>query len=549
MKLGSKIILAALAAVAVTVIATLAVQKHVIEQQGIALTIDSMRAALVEAESVRDSISELGEKGAFDREKLIAEYRASGDLRGSTLYRTIPVVAAWEAVADAAQQSGFEFRVPKNEARNPKNNPTPAEQVILDALAPGTLSEYMSVDRDAHTIVYARPIKLTQDCLSCHGDPATSPTKDGRDVLGFKMENWKAGEVHGAFVLRASMDRVDAVVRSGMLRSLSWVLPLSIGVVGGFVLLNRRLIIRPLRSSIVALGAASEQTAAASGQIANASQALAEGSSEQAAALEQTSASLEEMASMTKRNAEHADTAKSLANQTRNAAEAGANEMQEMTRAMDAIKQSSDNIAKIIGTIDEIAFQTNLLALNAAVEAARAGEAGAGFAVVAEEVRSLAQRSARAAKETAEKIDDSIRKSTHGVSVSHKVAHQLREIVEKARRVDELVAEIATASAEQRQGITQINNAVTQMDKVTQSNAASAEESASASEELDTQAAALKELVRELQRLVDNDRGAPDTSRSHVSAASRAPVELKSPGAPAVQARLAPPPAEFSVRS
>jgi len=220
------------------------------------------------------------------------------------------------------------------------------------------------------------------------------------------------------------------------------------------------------------------------------------------ASLEETSASLEEIASMTKRNAENAISAKDLSADTRKAAEIGSSNMDEMNRAMADIQASSSNISKIIKTIDEIAFQTNILALNAAVEAARAGEAGMGFAVVADEVRNLAQRSAQAAKETADKIEDSIAKSVNGVAISGKVTESLNQIVTKARQVDELVAEIATASREQSQGLDQINTAVTQMDKVTQSNAAAAEESASASEELTAQAATLRELVAELQKLV-----------------------------------------------
>jgi methyl-accepting chemotaxis protein len=173
-----------------------------------------------------------------------------------------------------------------------------------------------------------------------------------------------------------------------------------------------------------------------------------------------------------------------------------------MRRAMDAIKSSSDDISKIIKTIDEIAFQTNILALNAAVEAARAGEAGMGFAVVADEVRSLAQRSAQSAKETAGKIEEAIKKSEHGVQISAKVAKSLSEIVEKARQVDSFVTEIAQASKEQNQGIGQVNTAVSQMDKITQSNAANAEETASASEELNAQAASQKEAVAELLQMV-----------------------------------------------
>jgi methyl-accepting chemotaxis protein len=247
---------------------------------------------------------------------------------------------------------------------------------------------------------------------------------------------------------------------------------------------------------------ASEEISDASGQVSTSGQTLAQGASEQAASLEETSAALEQIASMTRRNAEHADDAKKLAAQTRCAADTGFNDMRDMSQAMDAIKSSSDNIGKIIKTIDEIAFQTNILALNAAVEAARAGEAGMGFAVVADEVRNLAQRSAQAARETADKIEHSINRSQHGVEISAKVAASLQEIVEKARTVDELLGQIAAASVEQSQGITQVNSAVNQLDKVTQTNAGSAEENAGAAEHLNTQAAALKSAVGALARLM-----------------------------------------------
>lgn len=259
---------------------------------------------------------------------------------------------------------------------------------------------------------------------------------------------------------------------------------------------------RPLQAALDTLSSSADQTTAAASQVSSASQQLAKNASEQAASLEETSAAIEEISGMAGHNSTSAAQAKDLAVRTRRTAEDGAGNMNAMKTAMDAIQESSANIAKIVKSIDEIAFQTNILALNAAVEAARAGEAGAGFAVVAEEVRNLAQRSAQAAKETADRIADSVSKSQHGVAISGQVAANFGEIVASARRVDELIGEIANASSEQTQGIGQVTKTIAQMDTSVQANAANAEESASAAEELNAQAACLHEAVRELQRFV-----------------------------------------------
>ena len=310
--------------------------------------------------------------------------------------------------------------------------------------------------------------------------------------------------------LRGGTDSIqDAVARGRKSVAIGIPVAVALGMLLSWLIV--RGIIRVLRVTCDALEEGADQVASASSQVSSASQTLASGASEQAASLEETSASLEEMASMTRRNADNSQSAKTLAAQTRAAADTGAADMDDMKKAMNEIKTSSSEVAKIVKDIDEIAFQTNILALNAAVEAARAGEAGAGFAVVADEVRNLAQRSAKSAKETADKIEAAIAKSERGVQISDKVAASLQEIVGKVRQVDELVAGIATASSEQSQGIGQVNTAVTQMDKVTQSNAASAEESASAAEELSSQAESVKESVRELQHLVG---GAAEAAQS-----------------------------------
>ncbi len=326
---------------------------------------------------------------------------------------------------------------------------------------------------------------------------------DGK--LGFPGLKW-------GVLVRVPEKQAFAAMYSEM-RQIALTVALSVLALIGLGWWLSRSICRPLAAVSETLTAGAEQTAAAAGQITSASQSLAASSSEQAASLEEASASLEEMTSMVKRNAESASKAKTLAGETRAAADTGATDMREMQAAMGDIKASSDSVSKILKDIDEIAFQTNILALNAAVEAARAGDAGMGFAVVADEVRNLAHRSAKAAKDTAAKIEDATNKSQRGVEISSKVARTFHDIAGKTHEVDRYVAEIASACTEQSQGIAQIGTAVTQMDRATQSNAASAEENASASEELSAQAVALQASISSLHQMLGGGATAPVSQR------------------------------------
>ncbi len=278
-----------------------------------------------------------------------------------------------------------------------------------------------------------------------------------------------------------------------------------------------------IESALAEVAGAAEHVAAAADQISGSSQTLAQGSSEQASSLEEVSSSLQEMASMARQNTGNAQEARSMAEGAAGSTGKGVEGMGRLSDAMEKIKESSDATAKIVKTIDEIAFQTNLLALNAAVEAARAGEAGKGFAVVAEEVRALAMRSAEAAKNTSELIEDSVTNADEGVAVQGQVLEQLREIESGVGRVREVMAEIAAASEQQTDGVDQINSAVQEMNGVTQNTAASAEESASVAQELTGRAGRVRELIASF-RIHGTDSQARSVGVASGSTAKPAPA-------------------------
>ena len=328
-----------------------------------------------------------------------------------------------------------------------------------------------------------------------------------REVLGFLGMPWAVTVQSDKAELHAGM------IRSSQISTIVFVLSF-VGILGA-IWFAIRVLAKPIELVISDLKQGSKELRSASNQVASSSQSLAQGATEQAASLEESSRSLQQVASVSRQNSDNAQQAYQLSQTVREAAEGGVKSMEAMTQAIHAIKRSADETAQIVKIIDEIAFQTNLLALNAAVEAARAGDAGKGFAVVAEEVRSLAQRSANAARETSEKIQQSKQLADNGVGVTDEVGKSLHSINQNAVKSADLVREIAASIVEQSNGVTQVNLAVAELDKVTQQNSAAAEESSAASEELTAQATTLDEVVQGLSGLVYGNAVQESTESTH----------------------------------
>lgn len=525
MRIGSRVVYGALAAITLVAGIGILIQRHSIIQQSVDLTRENMTNIVLEGESVRNAIAELSTRKAFDWPGLKEELKQHTDYRDSVIFRTVPVIAAINSIRGVSEQQGYDFRVVRRRPRNPQNMPNASEAAILAYLDNPSSSEFFEVDRAAGLITYARPIILTQDCLSCHGDPATSPTGDGRDILGFPMEGWKAGERQGAFILTTNIERFNGAVRAGLKTTLIWTFLAALVIIGAFAYFNRRYIVRPIQGITTTIDQATDGNAAAAQELSQTSQLLAEIASQQAASLQETSASLEEMAGATQGLNDRAQSVASMSRVVSERADAGKQGMVTLSDAMGAIDHSSEEIKKVVRTIDEIAFQTNLLALNAAVEAARAGEAGAGFAVVAQDVRNLSARSAQAARETASLIEDACTRSRRGIESCDLVNRELEQIAQQAHALRQGVEELHRNCNEQARGIEEINTAVQALDDTTQRNAAASEQAASAAETLRGHAQSLFKAVNALLSLSSGQRSGPH----HTATASHGAPRQASP--------------------
>ena len=418
-----------------------------------------------------------------------------------------------QALRDPAVMEDAQKNFPQIEANLAEIRRITKQQVNLDQL------DKIQTGADGYSQSMAQFL-TTWNKLQDLGDQRT---ETGGEVIAACKTLQEAAE--GA-TIRISSEAAANLATASTTTIIGLIVALVVGVLLAIFMI--RSITGPINRVIAGMQAGSEQVASASGQVSSSAQQLAEGSSEQASSLEQTAASLEMMSAGAKESATNSKQANTRSQEVKAHAEKGQTAMADLNEAMEKIKNSSDETAKIIKTIDEIAFQTNLLALNAAVEAARAGDAGKGFAVVAEEVRNLAQRSAEAAKGTADLIDGAKQNSDLGVQATSDVSAILEEVVSGIVEVSSLIGGLSSTADEQARSVAEVNTAVGQMDSVTQSNAAGAEESASAAEEMSAQAGEMKSLVQDLMKIVGGAGSEGGSSRG-VGNSIQSMIKKKSP--------------------
>lgn len=501
MTLRHKIIFLSLGSMLAAVATCFFVQRSVIHEQHIAAVRDHLASHLASAENTRAMMARLQGEGAFQK----AAVTSGEQLRETVAYRTIPVVASWLSLQKAAGAENLAFRIASPSPRNPQNQVAPIDRKIVDYFQDPSRQTYFQVDSTRGMIVYARPIRLSRDCLVCHGSASQSPTGDGRDALGYPMENWAEGQLRGVFVLESPLDRADqaamGLLLAGARRSLVWLIPVAV-LCGLLVFAVSSRLSRHLQNLVARLSQGAGDVAEASRQIADSSDSLAQGAQRQAASVEQTSAAGQQMSAASRENADGALSGSRVVQTSAAEVESVRRTLTQVSSAMAEIGSSSNSIGKIVKTIEEIAFQTNLLALNASVEAARAGEAGLGFAVVADEVRSLAQRTAHAVGDTRRLIEESGEKASRGHHVVTELQAEISRLLEAFSEIGRIVNHVARSSDEQQKGSEQIARAMADLEGVTQQNAAQAQESSAASQELNRLASQMQSVAAELQHVV-----------------------------------------------
>jgi methyl-accepting chemotaxis protein len=558
----NRIIISIFGAGMVSAVAAVVVSAGSVADMGEGDLADKSRAILSRLEVTRDYVAKQGtlDDVIKDMVQLHKDGNLSSDDKLKVL-RSVPIFAAMEVGRQGSEHEGYRFRIFAENARSKDNAPNGAELKMLNRFkTEPNLKEIIEKSEDGQYLIVARPVHLSADqgCLNCHGDPAKSPFKNGKDVLGYQMENWSDGRLHGAFAIISSLGPVQAETRAAVGSIVLWSgIFTFVAAVLGFLLVRGP--IASIMTITQRLRDTGTEVTKAAGEVSKGATSLANSAEQQSTALVQTSSSVAEITSMVAKSADNTRSAYEVSGSSEKHAVDGKSAVEEMMRSISKIDESNHRIAtqvedgnkqmseivtiiEQIGektkVINEIVFQTKLLSFNASVEAARAGEHGKGFAVVAEEVGNLAQMSGNAAKEISDMlsnsrshvenlvkdtrnkvstlIDESKEIVQQGVEVAHHCNDVLTKIVDGAQTVSRYVSEVSAASEEQSNGIAQISQAVSELDQAARANKEASDQSAQSSEMLMGQAHQLDEIVENLSGIITGAVTAPPGKLIHM---------------------------------